>query len=162
MLVYVSIGSNVDPAANVRRAVDALRQVFSPVEVSPVYRTAAIGFDGDDFLNLVAGFDTEFSVEAVSEKLAAIEMAAGRDRAAPRFAPRTLDIDLLLYGDAVINRDGIRVPRSEITQYAFMLMPLVDIAGERLHPQVERSFAELLAAGDFSGQRCERIEMIVG
>lgn len=156
--VYVSIGSNVEPARNVAYALDALRQEFGAVEVSPVYRTAAVGFDGDDFLNLVVGFDTGLTINDVDARLDRIESQAGRDRGAQRFAPRTLDLDLLLYGNAIVNRDGVRVPRKELLKYAFMLMPLADIAGDREHPENGKSFHELLHASDFTGQRCERIE----
>lgn len=156
--VFVSIGSNIEPERHVALALRHLREQFGELRVSPVYRTAAVGFEGEDFLNLVVAFETEFDVDTVDRQLDAIEASAGRSRNAARFAPRTLDIDLLLYGDSVIERDGIRVPRREITQYAFMLKPLVDIAGPRKHPQDGRSFAELLEDGNFSGQRCERIE----
>lgn len=156
--VYVSIGSNVEPEQNVALALELLRERFGRIEVSPIYRTAAVGFDGDDFLNLVVAFDTDMSVETLDVELDSIETAAGRARNAERFAPRTLDIDLLLYGEAVIESGGIRIPRKELVRYAFMLKPLVDIAAARKHPQDGRSFAELLEAGDFSDQRCERID----
>lgn len=155
--VYVSIGSNVEPDRNVAHALDALREAFGNIEVSPFYQTAAVGFDGDDFLNLVVGFETDMTISALDERLDRIESAAGRERSAQRFAPRTLDLDLLLYGDTVMQCDGIRVPRKELLKYAFMLMPLADIAGERRHPVDGRSFLELLHASDFTGQRCERI-----
>lgn len=153
----MSIGSNVEPERHVALALAGLRERFGEIEISPVYRTAAVGFEGDDFLNLVIAFDTDRSVESIDSELDGIESAAGRSRDAARFAPRTLDLDLLLFGDAVIQRDGLRIPRKELVKYAFMLKPLVDIAGDRKHPQDGRSFAELLEAGDFSGQRCDRI-----
>lgn len=156
--VYISIGSNVEPQRHVALALASLRERFGVIEVSPIYRAAAVGFEGDDFLNLVVALETDMSVDAVDRELDAIESIAGRTRNAERFAPRTLDLDLLLFGDAIIDRDGIRVPRRELTQYAFMLKPLVDIAGLHRHPQDGRSFAELLEAGNFAGQRCERID----
>lgn len=156
--VYVSIGSNVEPARHVHIALDALRERYGELVVSPVYRTAAVGFDGDDFLNLVVGFETADGIRQVDAVLDAIESSAGRDRAAPRFAPRTLDLDLLLFGDAVLDDDGIRVPRREITEYAFMLRPLADIASQLQHPVLGRSMVELLHAREFADQRCERID----
>ncbi|HEX7047888.1 MAG TPA: 2-amino-4-hydroxy-6-hydroxymethyldihydropteridine diphosphokinase [Gammaproteobacteria bacterium] len=156
--VFISIGSNVEPERYVRYAVNALRERFGSLAVSPVYRTAAVGFDGDDFLNLAVGFRTDESIERVDAALDVIESAAGRDRNSPRFAPRTLDLDLLLYGDAVIDADGIRVPRREITQYAFMLRPLADIAGDFPHPQTGKNISELLRLQNFRGQRCERVD----
>lgn len=156
--VYVSIGSNVEPERHIALALNALRGAFGAIDVSPVYRTAAMGFDGDDFLNLAVGFDTMLGVEAVDAILDRIETGAGRVRSGPRFAPRTLDLDLLLYGDMVMEQGGIRVPRREITKYAFMLRPLADLAGNERHPRDGRTFAELLAAADFTGQRCEAVD----
>jgi 2-amino-4-hydroxy-6-hydroxymethyldihydropteridine diphosphokinase len=155
--VYVSIGSNVEPERHVAYALDALRERFGAVDASPVYRAAAVGFEGEDFLNLVAAFDTALDVEAVDVALDAIETAGGRDRSAGRFAPRTLDLDLLLFGDAVIERGSIRVPRREIIDYAFMLKPLADLAGDMTHPVNGRRFRELLEGADFSDQRCEPV-----
>lgn len=160
--VFVSIGSNVEPERHVRFAVNALRERFGGLAVSPVYRTAAVGFDGDDFLNLAVGFRTDESIERIDAALDAIESSAGRDRDGARFAPRTLDLDLLLYGDAVVDvavdARRIRVPRREITEYAFMLRPLADIAGDLVHPQEGRTFLDLLQMRNFSAQRCDRID----
>ena len=156
--VYVSIGSNVEPERHVRVALDALRERYGELVISPVYRTAAVGFDGDDFLNLAVGFETGDDIHAVDAALDAIESSAGRDRRAARFAPRTLDLDLLLFGDAIMDDHGIRVPRREITEYAFMLRPLADIAAQLQHPVLGRSMVELLHAQEFADQRCERID----
>lgn len=155
--VFASIGSNIEPAHYVRFAMRALRERFGELDVSPVYRTAAMGFEGEDFLNLVVGFRTNEPVETVDAALDAIESAAGRNRDAPRFAPRTLDIDLLFYGDAVIDRDGFHVPRREISRYAFMLLPLADIAADFRHPRTGQRIDELLQAQDFTGQRCDPV-----
>ena len=156
--VFISIGSNVEPERHVARALDALRQRFGAIDVSPVYRTAAVGFEGDDFLNLVVGFETSLSVEELDGALDELEAQAGRRRTEPRFAPRTLDLDLLLYGDAVIDRDGLKVPRREIMKYAFMLKPLADLAPALRHPVLGRKMSELLQLQDFSGQRCDRVD----
>ena len=155
--VFVSIGSNVEPEHHVEYALQALRDRFGTIQVSPVYRTAAVGFDGDDFLNLVVAFETALDVEDVDALLDELEHHAGRDRHAERYAPRTLDLDLLLFGDMVRHDENIRVPRKELVKYAFMLKPLVDIAGAYRHPQDGRTFSDLLATTDFSGQRCEKL-----
>ncbi|TNF32773.1 MAG: 2-amino-4-hydroxy-6-hydroxymethyldihydropteridine diphosphokinase [Gammaproteobacteria bacterium] len=125
--VYVSIGSNVDRERHVRAAMQALREMFSPVQFSPVYETAAVGFEGDAFFNLVAGFDTDWTVAQLAHWLRALEAAHGRVRGDAKFSDRTLDVDLLVYGDACGVVDGVALPRDETTHYAFVLKPLTDI-----------------------------------
>ncbi len=149
--VYVSIGSNIDRERSVRQGVAGLREAFGPLTLSPVYETAAVGFEGDDFYNLVAGFDTGLSPQEVAGRLRAIEDATGRDRSQPRFSPRTLDLDLLLYDDAVLREQGLRIPRDEILKYAFVLKPLADIAGGLRHPECGETYAALWAR--FEGDR---------
>ncbi len=138
---YVAIGSNVEAERHVDMAVNVLRNRFGAVQLSPVYLNKAVGFDGDDFLNAVAGFDTALDVLALKTVLDEIEVACGRQRGAARFAPRTLDLDLLLYGDRV--DVAARLPRPEILHYDFVLKPLADIAPDLRHPVGGRSYREL-------------------
>lgn len=145
---YVSVGSNVEPGANVRRGLAALERRFGPLVVSPIYETRAVGFSGNDFLNLVVALDTDMGADALHEVLRDIEDAAGRRRGGPKFADRTLDLDLLLYGDEVRHDDDLELPRGEILRYAFVLRPLADIAPDAEHPVVGKSFRELWAAFD--------------
>jgi 2-amino-4-hydroxy-6-hydroxymethyldihydropteridine diphosphokinase len=141
--VHVSLGSNSDREAKIRLAVAALREQFGEIELSPVYDSAAVGFDGSDFLNLVAGIDTGLEVEAVAASFHVIEDQLGRDRSQPRFASRPIDLDILTYDDLILDVPGIRVPRPEILESAFVLKPLQDIAPQRLHPETGESFAVL-------------------
>lgn len=140
--VFVGIGSNVEPERRVRQAVHGLHQYFGALRVSPVYRNPAVGFKGDDFLNLVVAFDSEQNPADVHAALNEIERQCGRVRDGPRFAPRTLDLDLLLYGDLISN-SPVRLPRPEILKYAYVLKPLADLAPEHRHPLTGKSFAEL-------------------
>ncbi len=142
---YVSIGSNLEPEANIPSALAELRRRYGALIVSPVYESEAVGFAGDNFYNLVVGFDTDPGVHAVVRSLREIERQHKRKRSDKRFAPRTLDLDLLLYDDLVFAEDGISIPRDEILRYAFVLKPLADIAGEQQHPVDGRSYAELWA-----------------
>lgn len=146
---YVSIGSNIEPERNVRYAVAALRERFGSLAVSPVYETPAVGFDGDDFYNLVVGLDTDASPEALTDIFHAIEAEAGRRRGGARFSARTLDIDLLTWGETVRESPPPALPRGEILKYAFVLKPLADLAPDAVHPVAGRSYAALWA--EFTG-----------
>ena len=157
--VFVSVGSNVDRLRNVRSAVAALRRQFGELLLSRVYDTEAVGFDGPSFLNLVAGFDTAESVFDVAARLRHIEKEHGRKRNGSRFAPRTLDLDLLLYGDLVLEEGGVCVPRDEITRFAFVLCPMAEIAPQLNHPVIGRSFAELWQGFAQPGQRLSPVEI---
>jgi 2-amino-4-hydroxy-6-hydroxymethyldihydropteridine diphosphokinase len=127
----------------ISQAVVALRAQFEDILLSPTYDSAAVGFDGSNFLNLVAGFDTGLEVDEVAAVFHKIEDQLGRDRSLPKFASRPIDLDILTYGDLVLNVPGIRVPRPEILDNAFVLRPLQDIAPHHLHPGTGESYAEI-------------------
>ncbi len=144
--VYVGIGSNIEQEKYIQLAAKALANSFGEqcqLQLSPVYKTQAIGFDGDDFLNLVACFETSMSAIEVEKTLKAIEHRHGRRRNQEKFSARTLDIDLLLYDLDIINQDGISVPRDEIEKYAFVLCPLADIASELIHPLSKKTIQQM-------------------
>ena len=132
--VYVAAGSNVEPIANLRRALDALDRAFAPLRVSRAYRNAAVGFEGDDFVNLVLGFRTDLSVCAVLERLHEAEAACGRERAAPKWAPRSMDLDILLYGTVACDEPGLTLPRPDLLRRPYMLGPLAELAPDLVHP----------------------------
>ncbi len=146
--VYVALGSNVEPEHHLKLALGELEAAFGPLILSGVYRNAAVGFEADDFLNLVVGFSSTGSARAIVEQLDIIESRCGRERGEARFAPRTLDLDLLLYGDDIVDDAELGLPRPEILEYSFVLKPLADIAGERRHPVNGQTFAELWAEFD--------------
>lgn len=143
---WLSLGSNLDPAANLAAAAHALRERFGDVVFSPVYRTPAVGFDGPDFLNAAAIVHTDLAPVALNDWLHALEQRFGRDRAAPRFSSRALDIDIVFYDDLVLEGPGnLKLPRPEL-QHAFVLKPLADIAPRHPVPGDGRTLAELWAA----------------
>lgn len=148
--VCVGIGSNVEPERNIRIGLAALRRRFGSLIVSTVYANAAVGFAGDDFLNLAVGFDTDLPVRVVAAALREIEGAHQPQGGGSKFAPRALDLDLLLYDQLVLREHGVQVPRDEIARYAFVLRPLAEIAGDRRHPLLDVTFAELWASFDQS------------
>ncbi len=141
--VFVGIGSNQDRDTRIRSAVAALREHFGEIELSPVYNTAAVGFNGSDFLNLVAAFETELGAQTVVDVFRRIEDDLGRDRSLPKFASRPIDLDILLYDGLIMNIPGVRIPRPEILEQAFVLKPLQDIAPDLLHPETGDTFAAL-------------------
>lgn len=157
--VYVGIGSNIDPGRNVRQGIRALQERFGNLIISPVYESEPVGFTGDNFYNLVAGFDSHETCEEVAAALYEIEAGFGRSRSDARLTPRTLDLDLLLYDDRVIEAGGVRLPRRDILDYAFVLKPLADVAGDRLHPVTGRSYRDLWGSFDCTGQKLWRIEL---
>ncbi|MDT8383734.1 MAG: 2-amino-4-hydroxy-6-hydroxymethyldihydropteridine diphosphokinase [Gammaproteobacteria bacterium] len=150
--VFVGIGSNIDRERSVRAGVAELQQAYGDVQLSSVYESEAVGFDGDAFYNLVAAFDTDDSVDQVVATLAAIEDRQGRLRSGERFAARTLDLDLLLYGDAVIATENYHLPRDEIPRYAFVLWPLAELAPTLRHPESGEDFASMWARFDKRNQ----------
>jgi 2-amino-4-hydroxy-6-hydroxymethyldihydropteridine diphosphokinase len=111
-----------------------------------------VGFAGRPFLNLVAGFETHEPVGAINSALRAIEDALGRVRGPEKFAPRTLDLDLLTYGDVVGEVDGCALPRDEILRYAFVLGPLAEIAGDERYPPTGETYRALWAGFDQAAQ----------
>jgi 2-amino-4-hydroxy-6-hydroxymethyldihydropteridine diphosphokinase len=157
--VYVSIGTNIDREHNVRAAVDALRRHYGALRISPVYETAAVGFEGHDFYNLVVGFDTDEQPETLRDGFQAIESEQGRRRGGERFASRTLDIDLLTWGDCVMESAGLTLPRGEILKHAFVLRPLADIAPETTHPVAGLTYSELWTRFEGNGEDMREVEL---
>lgn len=146
--VWVSLGSNINRERCIRGAVAALRKRYGALVLSRVFESEAVGFEGQPFYNLVAGFDTEQPPVVLCTHFRAIEDAFGRERGPDKFSPRTLDIDLLTYGDQVRNQDGIALPRDEITRYSFVLGPLAEVAGDEVHPGTGYTYGALWDAFD--------------
>lgn len=143
---YLSLGSNLDAEANLRSAIEALRGRFGDVVVSPAYRTRSVGFDGADFLNAAAIIDTDLDPVTLNAWLHALEDAHGRDRSGPRYSDRTLDIDIVLLDDRVLEGPGnLRIPRPELA-HAFVLKPLADIAADAVVPGTGWTLGQLWAA----------------
>jgi len=155
--VYVSIGSNIERKHHISGALQALTAAYGELQQSSVYESAAVGFDSAPFYNLVVAFQTDASPQSVQETLHRIEDNQGRSRTAA-LAARTLDLDLLLYDDLVIQAGKLVLPRADIDRYAFVLGPLAEIAGERRHPVTGIRYADMWSAFDAAGQELQRVE----
>lgn len=140
---FVSVGSNIERETHIRAAVRELQARFGRLALSAVYESPPVGFAGDNFYNLVAGFDTGLPVEDLVDELHAIERSHGRTRSGRQFESRTIDLDLLLYGNLVRHDDRVDVPRREILDYTFVLQPLAELAPELVHPEANRTLAAL-------------------
>lgn len=149
-IVYLGLGSNMRPEHNLEMAVNNLRTRFGDIVLSSVYQSKALGFDGDDFLNLVAQIETDLQPVEVVEVLEEIHDLSGRERGCAKFVARPLDIDLLLYDRLIDQSPPVRVPRSDVLDYSFVLVPLAEIAADYVHPQTGRNMSDHLAEFDKS------------
>ncbi|WP_367347007.1 2-amino-4-hydroxy-6-hydroxymethyldihydropteridine diphosphokinase [Stenotrophomonas bentonitica] len=157
--VLLSLGSNLQPQQHLHAAVAVLRQRFGDIRVSPAYRTAAVGFDGPAFLNNAVALETDMPLEALDTWLHAVEDAHGRDRSGPRFSDRTLDIDVVFYGDLIVEGPGhLRIPRPEL-KHAFVLKPLADIAPDFVDPVSGLTLAALWKAHKHYDDAFEVVEL---
>ena|ERR1700691_5566345 len=144
--VFIALGSNIDPAARMLQAARLIRQQFADARFSPCYRNRAVGFIGDDFINAVAGFSTTLAVPELLQALHEIEAQCGRGRADPKWAPRAMDLDLLLYGDRIEEGPGYVLPRRDLLRRPYMLGPLAQLVPELRHPVSGESIGASWAA----------------
>jgi 2-amino-4-hydroxy-6-hydroxymethyldihydropteridine diphosphokinase len=141
-IIYLGLGSNIDSEDNLRLGVRELRRRYGELQVSDLYKNAAVGFEGPDFLNLVVACESTATPVEVHEQIESIHRMAGRYREEERFSSRPLDIDLLLYDDLVINEGPVRIPRSDVLEFSFVLRPLAELAPDLVHPVTKRTMAE--------------------
>jgi 2-amino-4-hydroxy-6-hydroxymethyldihydropteridine diphosphokinase len=140
---WVAAGSNVRPRENLRRALVVLGAEFPGLRASRAFSNAAVGFQGDDFVNLVMRFSADLPLPALLERLKAVERECGREPGGPKWGPRTLDLDLLLYGDQLGRFPGALLPHPDLTTRAWVLGPLAELAPDLVHPVLGERFSEL-------------------
>ncbi len=157
---YISLGSNIDKEKNVISALDSLEKQFGKLIVSSTFESEAIGFSGEPFYNLIIGFDSDLEVKKVAKILRQIEEDHGRTRNCKKFSSRTLDLDLVLYGNLVISDGRLQIPRNEIERYAFVLEPLAEIAPDLKHPVDHKRYADLWRDFDKSNLTQYRIDTL--
>ena len=157
-LLILSLGSNLEPRINIPLAVESLRRKFGKLSLSRVYESEAIGFQGDNFLNLVASVECNVPLGEIQSYLKLLEDLMGRDRDMTRFADRVIDIDILLYGDSTGEECGLSLPRSEILSSAFVLCPLAELHPKLKYCPLNLSFEELWDDFDKTEQKLWAID----
>lgn len=156
--IYISIGSNIDPKLNIQYALEDLQQAFGDIESSGWYESKSVGFEGDNFINLVVQANTELSITEANDYLHRIEDQHGRDRSGPRFSSRTIDLDLILYDDQIFEQGKLKIPRDEILENAFVLLPLSELAPHLKHPLIDKTYLELWNEFDQASQVLWRLQ----
>ena len=159
--IYVGLGSNIEPEEHLGLAIRQLRERYGQSDVSSVYRSAAVGFAGDDFLNLVARLRSEESAEQICEEIERLHDLSGRVRGSEKWSSRPLDIDLLLYDDRVIDEPPVRVPRSDILEYSFVLRPMAELAPDLVHPVTGKTMLQHWQEFDADSHPLELVGIIL-
>lgn len=150
--IFISLGSNVNPMMSLSNGLKDLELVFGELVKSAVYESESLGFESHNFFNMVVSAYTDLSVEKVNDHLKQIEVINGRSLNSKKHAPHTLDLDLLLYDDLSANFP-CQLPRSDITRFGFVIMPLAEIAADKSHPIEKLTYGEILSQFDFSSQK---------
>jgi len=140
--VYLDIGSNIDRRKNIQSCIDQLVNDFPGIIFSKAYESPAFGFDGDPFINISAGLETEMDYDKLKQYLTKLENKHARKRNNKKFISRTLDVDILLFGNLILQPE-VDIPRAEILKFPFVLFPLAEIAGDVIHPQKKMSISML-------------------
>ncbi len=180
--VVIGIGSNIDPENNILKARQALQTAFPSIAFSSLFKCQAIGFNGDDFINLVAYFDlgdilkpnsriatllqrssdlddtsVQELVGLLAKQLKSIECLLGRKAQLQKFSDRCIDIDILLVADYCISQP-IKLPRNEILHNAYVLWPLAELLPQMIHPEKQQTFDSLWQQFDCSHQKISLFE----
>jgi 2-amino-4-hydroxy-6-hydroxymethyldihydropteridine diphosphokinase len=158
--IYLGLGSNIEPEEHLGAAVRRLRERYGEIEASAVYRSAAVGFAGDDFLNLVVRLRSDETPAQICKEIERLHDLSGRVRNAGKWASRPLDVDLLLYDDWVVDEPPVRVPRSDVLEYSFVLRPMAELAPDLVHPTTGKTMLEHWQAFDADSQPLELVGII--
>jgi 2-amino-4-hydroxy-6-hydroxymethyldihydropteridine diphosphokinase len=159
--VFLALGSNINAERNLRAAVQRLAARFRLLAVSPVYETAPVGkTDQPNFLNAAALVETDLAAGDVKHALQEIEQELGRVRTGDKNAPRTIDLDIALFGDQVLDLGQRHIPDPDLVQYPHIARPLADLAPELVHPETGQTLLEI-AEGLPPGGLARRPEIVL-
>jgi 2-amino-4-hydroxy-6-hydroxymethyldihydropteridine diphosphokinase len=142
-IAWLGLGSNVFAETHIRAGIRELEKDFENIALSPIYSSTAVGFDGDDFINLVARVETDLHPIELRQYLRDLEDRFGRKRDVAKFSDRSLDIDIQLYDDLVLQSPVLEIPRAEILKFSHVLKPLADLEPDLIHPTELRSMSEI-------------------
>lgn len=140
---YLSLGSNIDRRQHISSGIEHLKDTFGALEMSSVYESESVGFDGDRFYNMIVKIECDLTLVALSKCLKQIEDDNGRERVGPRFSSRTLDIDIVCFGDLTGIHNEIELPRPELYYNAFVLLPMAERAPDKVDPKSGSTFNQL-------------------
>jgi 2-amino-4-hydroxy-6-hydroxymethyldihydropteridine diphosphokinase len=142
-IVFLNLGSNIDRVKNISAGLNELESTFGQLVCSSVYESEPVGFEGNCFFNLAVKIQSELSMLALSAELKRIEDLCGRLRGGPRFSSRTLDIDIVTFGELSGVFDGIELPRPELYYNGFVLCPMAELVPESIDTKTGLSYAQL-------------------
>lgn len=140
---YLGLGSNIQPARHLVLGLDALEQQFGSLCLSPAVESESVGFEGDNFINLVVVLETEYSITEVARKLRQIEYQYGRELDATKFSGRTLDIDIVMVDQLIGEHEGVQLPRADLFEHAYTLYPLALLMPDLIPPSTDQTLAQL-------------------
>ena len=140
---WLGLGSNINAEAHIRAGIREIEEKFEKVCLSPTYASTSVGFEGDDFINLVARVETDLHPIELRRYLRDLEDRYGRKRNVPKFSDRSLDVDVLIYDDLVVFSPVLEIPRAEIMKFAHVLKPLAELNPDLVHPVERRCMAEI-------------------
>ncbi|MGR5132825.1 2-amino-4-hydroxy-6-hydroxymethyldihydropteridine diphosphokinase [Vibrio alfacsensis] len=142
---YIGVGTNIDREQHSLAAYQELQQLGTDLHVSPIYECEPVGFSSQNFYNFVISFSTELSLDVLSDRLREIEFKWGREKNAQKYQDRTLDLDIVLFGDC-ISQQKPELPRSDIFKYPFVTKPLYDLEPYLVIPGDGRTVADIWQA----------------
>lgn len=155
-IIYISLGSNINREYHIKHGLTELTKYYGALTLSSLYESASVGFDGTDFYNMVVCIETNDNIDHVANTLRNIEFKYGREKESKKFSPRTLDLDLLLYDNLVVDEPA-QIPRNEITENAFVLWPLAEIAPNEMHPINKQTYSFLWQQYNKESQQLTKI-----
>jgi 2-amino-4-hydroxy-6-hydroxymethyldihydropteridine diphosphokinase len=139
---YVGIGSNTDKHLHIERAIQALLKIDPNLRMSTIYECPPVGFEGESFFNLMVEIKTFFTLSQFSQALRDIEFCLGRSVNAQKMQDRTIDLDIILFGDCV-SEGALRIPREDIYNYAFVIQPLYELCPNLVIPKDGRTVKDV-------------------